>query len=71
MYIFTARSNLVAHAFELGNSYKDFAANDQIDSIFMILIKYLTTGGCLHLPRGYIHVYYIQSSEIQEKIVDI
>ena len=36
--------------------WEKLAANDQIDTRLMF-VKKITSGGCLPLPRGYIHVF--------------
>ena len=36
---------------------RNLARNEQMDRKFMFMEINLTTGGCLPLPWGYIHVY--------------
>ena len=45
------------------------AANGQINFRFMFLKTNLTPGGCLPLPRGYIHVldHYPQTSSLKSQ----
>ena len=65
---FTARSNLVPYAFVWEKSRTvDFsetifvydmklATNDRSDKKFLLTSKFCALGGCMLLPRGYIHV---------------
>ena len=59
---FTTKSNLVACAFEWENCYEvlkldKLAADDQINRILHFFKKKNDPGGCLPLPRCYLHVY--------------